>query len=246
MRSSRSFQVLSMVYRERYREPTLELVVPTMLVSNVFLVAFYERFGFQLLGVVLAFVPLISVSETLAFSLGLRNLIFVTGEHLYDGSMISFLTYPLRRETLFFFIYISDVVLPLLMWVFTTLTYSMLSGVEVPSLLYLTFVAGYLFSENLVLLIILLFRSPGVSTLLSLFLLGGIFVFGGAFNYYQLVQGDVTPLYLTSFLNPFVLWIAQSFGKDLTSEIVSGVVGELALTSLTFLISFLRFRVMEV
>jgi hypothetical protein len=161
-----------MVYRERYREPTLELVVPTMLVSNVFLVAFYERFGFQLLGVVLAFVPLISVSETLAFSLGLRNLIFVTGEHLYDGSMISFLTYPLRRETLFFFIYISDVVLPLLMWVFTTLTYSMLSGVEVPSLLYLTFVAGYLFSENLVLLIILLFRSPGVSTLLSLFLLG--------------------------------------------------------------------------
>jgi hypothetical protein len=130
-----------MVYRERYREPTLELVVPTMLVSNVFLVAFYERFGFQLLGVVLAFVPLISVSETLAFSLGLRNLIFVTGEHLYDGSMISFLTYPLRRETLFFFIYISDVVLPLLMWVFTTLTYSMLSGVEVPSLLYLTFVA---------------------------------------------------------------------------------------------------------
>jgi len=170
----------------------------------------------------------------------------VTGEHLYDGSMISFLTYPLRRETLFFFIYISDVVLPLLMWVFTTLTYSMLSGVEVPSLLYLTFVAGYLFSENLVLLIILLFRSPGVSTLLSLFLLGGIFVFGGALNYYQLVQGDVTPLYLTSFLNPFVLWIAQSFGKDLTSEIVSGVVGELALTSLTFLISFLRFRVMEV
>ena len=71
-------------------------------------------------------------------------------------------------------------------------------------------------------------------------------MFGGALNYYQLVQGDVTPLYLTSFLNPFVLWIARSFGKDLTSEIVSGVVGELALTSLTFLISFLRFRVMEV
>ncbi len=132
MRRSSGFQVFNMVFKERYREPTLELVLPTMLVSNIFLSAFYERGAFSVLGIVLAMIPIISVSETLAFSIGLRNVVFVTGDHLYKGSIISFITTPVTRGELFAFIYFSDVVVPILLWTLTTELYSLLSGIAVP------------------------------------------------------------------------------------------------------------------
>ncbi|EWG07685.1 MAG: hypothetical protein ASUL_04234 [Candidatus Aramenus sulfurataquae] len=235
-----------MIFKERYREPTLELVLPTMLVSNVFLSAFYERGGFSLLGVVLSMVPVISVSETLAFSLGLRNVIFVTGDHLYNESIISFLTTPVRREELFAFIYFSDVVVPVLLWAFTTALYSLLSGVPVPPLLALTFVVGYFFAENLVLLLTLVFKSPGVSTLVSIFVLGGVFVFGDAGEYFYALQGEYGKIFALSFTNPFVPWIITALGKDLYQQVEVGVAVDGFIAALTFVLSFLKFRGLEV
>ncbi|QKR00957.1 hypothetical protein GWK48_02730 [Metallosphaera tengchongensis] len=216
-----------------------------MLVSNIFLTAFYERSGFQPLGIVLSFVPVISVSETLAFAIGLRNLVFVTGDHLYRGSIISFLTMPVKRELLFLFVYVTDNFVPLAIWVLTEFLYSYLSGIGVPSLLLVTFVVGYFFSENLVFFLTLLFRSPGVSTLLAMFILGGVFVFGGAILYYQLLQGATTGLYALSFSNPFVLWIANSLGKDLVPEIVTGLLVDGILGTLFLLVDFMMFRRLE-
>ncbi|AWS00407.1 hypothetical protein [Metallosphaera hakonensis] len=242
MRRSRGFQIFKIVFRERYREPTLELVLPTMLVANVFLSAFYERGDFGLLGVVLGFTPVISVSETLAFALGLRNVIFVTGDHMYKGGIISFLTMPASRTTLFLYIYFTDVVVPWILWFLTSLLYSLLSGIAVPWLLLATFTSGYLFSLNVVFLLTVLLRSPGVTTLASMFTLGSIFVFGGALGYYQIIQGGTGLLYLTSFANPYVLWIADSLGKDLLPQITTGVVMELGLALIALVVGFVKFR----
>ncbi|MCG3109457.1 hypothetical protein L3N51_01749 [Metallosphaera sp. J1] len=245
MRLSRGFQIFRIVFRERYREPTLELVLPTMLVANIFLSAFYERGNFSLLGVVLGFTPVISVAETLAFALGLRNVIFVTGDHVYKGSIISFLTMPVRREILFLYIYFADVVIPWALWLVTSLLYSQLSGIRVPSLLLATFTSGYFFSLNVVFLLTILLKSPGVATLTSMFVLGSIFVFGGALGYYQLIQGNTSLLYLSSFSNPYVLWIADSLGRNLISQIISGVWVDGVLAVLALLFAFFRFRGLE-
>ena len=245
MRHSRGFQIFRIIFRERYREPTLELVVPTMLVANIFLSAFYERGNFSLLGVVLGFTPVISVSETLAFALGLRTAIFVTGDHVYKGSIISFLTMPVRREILFVYIYLSDVVLPWFLWLLTSVLYSSLSGIAVPSLILATFTAGYFFSLNVVLLLTILLRSPGVATLTSMFVLGSIFVFGGALGYYQILEGNTSLLYLSSFANPYVLWIADSLGKNLVPQIITGIWTEVFVAVITLMISFTKFRGLE-
>ncbi|MEM0073039.1 hypothetical protein [Metallosphaera sp.] len=245
MKYSRSFQVFKLVLKERYREPTLELVLPLMLVSNVFLSAFYERGDFNLLGVVLSFVPIIGVSETLAFALGLRNVVFVSGDHIHQGSIISFLMMSIRRETLFFFLYVSDVVLPLAFWILTTSTYSLLSGIPVPALLLLTYVGGYLFSLNLVLLLTIYLRTPGLVVLISFFSLGSVFVFGGAINYYELIEGNLSSLFFSSFSNPYVLWIAYSLGRNLISQIYVGVAVDLSLALIFLLMSFKAFRVIE-
>ncbi|EZQ11221.1 hypothetical protein CM19_01655 [Candidatus Acidianus copahuensis] len=246
MRLSRSLQIFRIIFKERYRDPTLELILPTMLLSNVFLSAFYERSGFELFGIVLAFIPIISVSETLAFSLGLRNIVFVTGDHMYRGSIISFLMSPIKREELFVFIYISDVVLPLLFWVSSTLFYSFMAEIGVPPLLYLTFISGYFFAENVTFLLTILFRSPGVSTLISMFILGGTFILGGSINYYLLIQGFYNHLYLTSFTNPYVLWIVYSLGKNVLPQIVFGVEIDLILAVLALTLTFVKFMRLEV
>ncbi|AAK41503.1 Hypothetical protein SSO1265 [Saccharolobus solfataricus P2] len=151
MMPSRSFQIFRLIFKERYRQPTLELVIPTMLVSNVFISAFYARGVFNYYGLVLAFVPLISVSETLTFALALRNIIFVTGDHIYRGSIISFMMMAIKRISLFFFTYFCDVILPYLFWLFTTELYIFLSNIPVPQYLVLIYTVGYFFTENIVL-----------------------------------------------------------------------------------------------
>lgn len=247
MKRSRSFQIFSVIFRERYREPTLELTIPTMLVSNIFLTAFYERSMFQLLGIVLAFVPMISVSETLAFALALRNIIFVTGDHISRGSIISFITLPIKRETLFLFIYVSDVILPYLFWTITTEVYSLLSNIPVPTLLLLTYTTGFFFTENLILLITLTFKSTGISTLLSIFITAGIFMFGGAAIYYEVIYKEYSLIYLTSFANPYVLWIFEALGThNFTPQIISGLLIELFLSLFFLFVSYVKFLRLEV
>ncbi len=245
MRYSRSFQVFRMIFRERYREPTLELVLPTMLVSNIFLNAYYERSGFQLLGIVLAFIPIISVSETLAFAIGFRNIVYVTGDHIYKGGIISFITTPVSRTKVFLYIYISDVIVPLVLWLLTTLAYSAMAGIPIPPLVLLTFIAGYFFSENIIFTLTLTLRSPGIITLASLFIVGGIFIFGGIGIYYLLLKRSIEELYLLSFINPYLLWIGQAEGGKFMPIIISGITADALIAIAFFILCFIIFRRLE-
>ncbi|ARM74830.1 hypothetical protein [Acidianus manzaensis] len=246
MMRSRDFQIFNVIFKERYREPTLELVIPTMLISNIFISAFYERGYFQLLGLVLSFIPIISVSETLAFALSLRNIIFVTGDHISRGSIISFLTMPIKREKLFIYIYISDIIFPLLFWLITLEIYIFLSGIKIPSLLILTFVSGFFFIENFIMLLTLILKSSGIATLVSLFSSGIIFLFGGILSYYDILYHNYFMTYFTSFANPYVLWIEDSLGKNFTPEILSGIIIDGILSLIFVIISYIRFKVIEV
>lgn len=244
---SRSFQVFNVIFKERYREPTLELTLPTMLISNIFITAFYERSNFQLLGIVLAFIPLISVSETLAFALSLRNIIFVTGDHISRGSIASFLIMPIRREKLFLFMYFCDVILPYLFWLLNTEIYLLLSNIQVDPLILLTYTMGFFFTENLILTITLYFKSTGITTIISLFLIGILFIFGGALEYYELLYNHYYALYFSSFANPYVPWIFETVGTiNLLPQIFSGIILDGIISIVLLIISFVKFTRLEI
>jgi hypothetical protein len=245
MMHSRNYQIFSVIFKERFREPTLEFIIPLMFTSDVFINAFYERGNFTIYGVILAFIPLISVSETIAFALALRNIIFVTGDHIYRGSIISFLTLPIKRINLFFMIYFSDVIAPYIMWLTTTEAFIMLSGIPVPQYLILIYTIGYFFTENIILSIALTFKSAGIATLLSSFIIGVIFIFGGMLNYYELIQGSHM-LGITSSLNPYVLLLYEAVNRKSLPCIYEGLVMEVMISLLTFVFSINRFRRLEI
>lgn len=245
MRLSRSFQIFKVIYKERYRRPTLELVIPAMLISNIFVAAFYARGLFSTYGIILSFIPLISVSETIAFSLALRNVIFVTGDHIYRGSIISFLTMPIRRSKLFLFIYFSDIILPYLFWISTTEIFILLSSIPVPSILLVTYTIGYFFAENLILLITLTFKSPGIVTLISGFALGILFIFGGIVVYYDIIYKSPY-VGIASFSNPYVALLYSAITQKPTPYIITGLVIELFLGLMFLITSFIKFKNMEV
>lgn len=245
MRHLRNYQIFSVIFKERFREPTLELVIPIMLVSNVFVNAFYARGNFTTYGIILAFIPLISVSETIAFALALRNIIFVTGDHIYRGSIISFLTFPVKRVTLFLMMYFSDVITPYILWLITTEVFILLSGIPVPQFLILVYTIGYFFTENIILSIALTFRSAGITTLLSNFIIGVLFIFGGMLNYYEIIQGSHM-LGITSSLNPYVLLLYEAVSGKTLPCLYQGLLIEIVVAIITFLYSMNRFRRLEV
>ncbi|AGJ61930.1 hypothetical protein [Saccharolobus islandicus] len=245
MMRSRSFQIFRVIFKERYRQPTLELVIPTMLVSNIFITAFYARGLFNTYGLVLAFIPLISVSETLAFALALRNIIFVTGDHIYRGSIISFIMIPIKRISLFFFTYFCDIVLPYLFWLFTTEIYILLSGIPVPQYLILVYTVGYFFTENIILLTALSFKSGGIVTLLSGTILGILFIFGGIAGYYGIMTNSpLTPIATIS--NPYVFLIYEAISQKQVTYLNVGIYSEVIISLILFFVSLQKFRMMEV
>ncbi|QGA68583.1 hypothetical protein [Sulfolobus sp. E11-6] len=245
MMRSRSFQIFRLIFKERYRQPTLELVIPTMLVSNVFITAFYARGVFNIYGLVLAFVPLISVSETLAFALALRNIIFVTGDHIYRGSIISFLMMPIKRINLFFFTYFCDIILPYLYWLSTTELYIFLSGIPVPQYLVLVYTVGYYFTENIILLTALSFRSGGIVTLLSGTIIGILFIFGGIAGYYGIITNSpIAPIATIS--NPYVFLIYEAISQKQVAYLNVGIYSEALISVVLFSVSLLKFKKMEV
>ena len=245
MMRSRNYQIFSVIFKERFREPTLEFIIPLMLSSNVFINAFYERGNFTIYGIILAFIPLISVSETMAFALALRNIIFVTGDHIYRGSIISFLTFPIKRTDLFLMMYFSDVITPYIIWLSTTEAYILMSGIPVPQFLILIYTIGYFFTENIILSIALTFKSAGIATLLSSFIIGLLFIFGGMLNYYELVQGYHV-LGITSSLNPYVLLLYEAVNRKTLPCIYEGITIELIIATVTFFFSLNKFKRLEI
>ncbi|BDC17953.1 hypothetical protein [Acidianus sp. HS-5] len=245
MMRSRNYQIFSIIFKERFREPTLEIVIPIMLSSNVFINAFYERGNFTIYGIMLAFIPLISVSETIVFSLALRNIIFVTGDHIYRGSIISFLTFPIKRISLFLMMYFSDVIIPYILWLTTTEAFILFSGIPVPQFLVLIYTVGYFFVEDIILSVALTFRSAGISTLLSSFIVGTLFIFGGMLNYYEIIQG-YHGLCITSALNPYVLLLYEAVSQKSLPCLFGGIIIELVIALLTFVFSLNKFKRMEI
>ncbi|AOL16640.1 hypothetical protein BFU36_07925 [Sulfolobus sp. A20] len=246
MRLSRDFQILKMIFKERYREPTLEVIFSTMIVSNVFITAFYARALFSLYGIVLAFIPLISVSETIAFAIGMRNIIFVTGDHIARQTIVSFLTFPISRIKLFSFIYITDLLVPYLCWLSSTEIYILLSGIDVPQGLILLYSIGYFFSLNLILLITLTMRSSGLVTLFSGFVLGVLFVFGGIAEYYEIISNNLSLANIISFANPYVILLYQAIRNSNINYFNFGVIIEFITSLVLLVISIIKFKELEV
>lgn len=242
----KNFQIFRLIFRERYREPTIEIVFPFMMASNIFLPAFSERGFFQTYAIVLALFPIISVSETIAFALGLRNIIFVTGNHIYRGSIIPFFMLPIKRSAIFFMMYFSDVVFPYILWLLSLEFYLIISGIYVPSIIIITFTCGYFFIENIIYLISLTFKSEGISTLLSIFTSGIIFIFGGILNY-ELIISNSSLLLLSSFSNPFIILLAQyEENKDMLIFLLSGLLTESVISTFALLYSYIRFVRLEI
>ena len=218
-------------------------MVPAIVVGNVFLPAYLERGGFQLYGLVLAFVPLINVSETATFALALRNVVFVTIEHIYQGYLASFLTMPVSRLRFFVYTYFADILLPLaIYWIVETL-YLSVSGILNPYslLMLIIFTAGYMFSSNFLLAVSMLIRSPGASVLITGFSLGSIFIGGGIAEYYLITTGRANSVYVISWTNPYVVAIAEtvlhrSIAVVLATSLTVGVIVDvvLAMTLLAF------------
>ncbi len=204
--------ILRLVLKERYKSPTLELAVPAMLVGNVFVPAYLERGGFQLYGLVLAFVPLINVSETTAFALALRNVVFVTAEYIYQGYVASFLTMPITRRRFFAYTYFADVLVPLGIFLAVETFYLLISGLlnDYTISLLIIFSGGYLFSSSFVLLLSLILRSPGASVLAAGFSLGAVFIGGGIAEYYLILTNRLHDVALVSWMNPYVVAIAET------------------------------------
>jgi len=242
-------QVLKILFKERYKDPTLQLMIPTMIVGYIFIPAFLEKGDFEPYSLVISFIPVISLSETIAFSLALRNIIFVLGDHLTNGSIVSFLMMPVKRITFFFYSYFLDVVLPYLFWVVTNYFYLADIGYINPltNLLSLTYTAGYFFSTAVILFLTLFLKSNGASTLASMFALGSIFLVGG-FGNYSLVQNNSSALSMTSFMNPYPLLLAYSFKQysTLLSFIYNGIVVDFVLALILVLISLFLFKRIEV
>ena len=249
MTSSESFQVFKILFKERYKDPTLQLILPTILVGYLFIPAFLIRGNLLPYAFVLANIPVISIPETVAVALALRNIIFVLGDHINSGSIVSFLMMPVKRRTFFLMSYFNDVIVPYLMWLVTYFWYIYELGVvnNLATEIFLSFTSGYFFSTSVILFYTLILRSNGAATLASMFTLGSIFIIGGIGNYEILVGGNYSALSATSFMNVFPLILAQSFNVPIsvTTYVFDGVAVDFVLSLFLFLISYLRFRVME-
>ena len=240
--------ILRLVLKERYKAPTLELMVPAIVVGNVFIPAYLERGGFQLYGLVLAFIPLINVSETAVFALALRNVVFVTVEHLYQGYLSSFLTMPISRLRFFVYTYFADILFPLVIyWIVETL-YLSASGIFNPYSLsmLIIFTAGYLFSSNFLLAVSILVRSPGASVLTTGFSLGSIFIGGGIAEYYLITTDRLDSLPVISWTNPYVVAIVEtvlhgSKAAVLANSLAVGVVADVVLAVALLVFSLWQF-----
>ena len=240
--------ILRLVLKERYKAPTLELMVPAIVAGNVFIPAYLERGGFQLYGLVLAFVPLINVSETATFALALRNVVFVTIEHMYQGYLASFLTMPVSRLRFFVYTYFADILFPLVIyWIVETL-YLSASGILNPYSLsmLIIFTAGYLFSSNFLLAVSMLIRSPGASVLTTGFSLGSIFIGGGIAEYYLITTDRVNSLPIISWTNPYVVAIAETVlhGSKvvvLADSLTVGVIVDVVLAIILLIFSLWQF-----
>ncbi|BFH72889.1 hypothetical protein SJAV_08330 [Sulfurisphaera javensis] len=246
---SSTISVFKILFKERYKDPTLQLMLPTILIGNIFIPAFLEKGGFQTYALVVAFIPIISLSETVAFALALRNIIFVLGDHLTSGSIVSFLMMPIKRRTFFLMSYFLDVILPYLMWLIINVFYLMDIGYWnfMTQILTASFTAGYFFSTNVILFLTLTIRSNGATTLASMFILGSIFIVGG-FGNYSLLSTNPSVLSITSFLNPYPLLLAYAISSNATylGYAMSGVLIDFILAVILLIISFLIMLRMEV
>jgi len=249
---SSTLKVFRVVLKERYKSPTLELIVPAMIAGNVMIPAFLIRGGFQPYGLVLSFIPMINVSETAAIALALRNVIFVTGEHVYQGFVSSYLTMPVSRTSFFLMALASDVVIPLFIFLAIETVYLGLAGILNPysSSMLIVFSAGYLFSTGVIYLTTFLLKSPGASVLTSIFLLSAIFVGGGVGEFGLLISKNLNFLPLVSWTNPYVIAVAETllpsryFGA-LANALTLGVLIDLILGALLYVITLLYFRGMD-
>ena len=240
--------ILRLVMKERYKSPTLELIVPAIIVGNVFIPAYLERGGFKPYGLALAFVPLINISETATFALALRNVVFVTIEHIYQGYLATFLTMPISRGRFFLYVYLADVVVPLVIFWTVEVLYLYSSSLLNPytvSLL-IIFTVGYLFSSSLLLLISLTLKSPGASVLSAVFSLGAIFIGGGMAEYYLIESGRLRVVPFVSWMNPYVAAIAETVlggakAHELAVSLTVGVLTDLTLAMVLLLSSYLIF-----
>jgi hypothetical protein len=249
---SSTLKVFRVVLKERYKSPTLELIVPAMIAGNVMIPAFLIRGGFQPYGLVLSFIPMINVSETAAIALALRNVIFVTGEHVHQGFVSSYLTMPVSRTSFFLMTMVSDVVIPLFVFLAIETVYLDLAGILNPysSSMLIIFSAGYLFSTGVIYLTTFLLKSPGASVLTSIFFLSAIFVGGGVGEFGLLISRNLNFLPLVSWTNPYVIAVAETllpsryFGA-LTNALTLGVLIDLILGALLYVITLLYFRRMD-
>ncbi len=249
---SSTLKVFRVVLKERYKSPTLELIVPAIIAGNVMIPAFLIRGGFQPYGLVLSFIPMINVSETAAIALALRNVIFVTGEHVYQSFVSSYLTMPVSRTSFFLMVLCSDVVIPLFAFLALETVYLDLAGILNPysSSMLIIFSAGYLFSTGVIYLTTFLLKSPGASVLTSIFLLSAIFVGGGVGEFGLLISNNLDFLPLISWTNPYVIAVAETllpsryFGA-LANALTLGVLIDLILGALLYVITLLYFRGMD-
>jgi hypothetical protein len=248
--SSRSLQIFKLLFKERYKDPTLQLIIPTIISGYLFVPAFLIRGDFLSYALVVGSIPLISIPESVTFSIALRNIIFVFGDHMNSGSIVSFLMLPIKRTTFFLFTYTCDVLIPYTIWIITYLWYfyefNYLNSLVIT--LVLIFTSGYFFSTSVVLFYTIILRSSGASTLASLFTLGSIFIVGG-FGNYELITSSPSALSFTAFMNPYPLVLAYSikptYFSSLLNYVNNGIITDFALALILLLISFLRFKVME-
>lgn len=231
------------LFKERYRSPTLELVIPAVFAGFAMIPAFLADSKFTLFGLAVASIPLVSVPETIALSLMLRNIVYVMGDHMNTGSFVSYLLMPIGRGRLFLWLLVSDVLVPLVIWLLSGLVYYLGSGyLGFFLILASVFTAGFLVTSSVILLLTLVLRSPGSVTLVSLFSLGSVFGVGGLAPI-ALGEGSY---YLTAPLNPFTLLLLYEKGVSHTFlALVEGVLVDLMASLLIFAVSYMRFRVLE-
>lgn len=224
-------------------------MLPVMLAGYVFIPAFLEKGAFLPYALVVSYIPIISLPETIALSLALRNIIFVLGDHLTSGSIVSFLMMPVKRSTFFLMSYTLDIILPYLFWLISNYFYladiNYINGLT--NLLSLTYTAGYFFSTTVILFLTLLLKSNGASTLASMFTLGSIFIIGG-FGNYSLASTNPSVLGITSFMNPYPLLLYYSFTPNpvIISFLMNGIIVDFIIAIILSIISFIMFLRLEV
>ncbi|MBP1357966.1 MAG: hypothetical protein JZD40_05725 [Sulfolobus sp.] len=247
-----SYAIFRVMFKERYKDPVLQLIIPITLVGFIYVPLFLERGNLQSYALVLSLVPMINISETLIFTIALRNIIFVFGDHLKNYSVYTYLTMPITRSKYFLFSFIVDVMIPYIIWIASLFAYAFMSGIFEFSRFYIllsiiAYTAGYLFSTSLILLYTVTLKSSGGVVLLSFFSLGAIFLGGGASLYYASLTGRNSIVPLISFMNPFIPLIAYASTGDyfyLTAYTI-GCVIDFAVAGIVFLISYLIFINME-